>query len=256
MPQLLRTRASGVLLIVLLCACWEASVHSSLFKSESWPALTEIARVFGDGRRSTELFGEIGSSFRRMLQGFVLGSLMGLAGGVFMGFSRTVRSTLTLSLDLLRVIPIPALIPPAVLFLGLDDVMKVSIIAFAAIWPVLLNTLHGVSSVDEQLIETARTFKIPVTGLIRSVFVPAAAPMIVAGLRLSLAGALITTVVVEMIIGSSGIGAYIVLMEQAARVPEVYAAIFVLSALGYLMNQGLLWIEKRYIPWAFMMPPT
>lgn len=256
MTQLLRTRASGALLVILLCILWEASVRTSLVQSESWPALTEIGRVFADGHRTAELLGETGGSLRRMLQGFLLGSLIGLVAGVFMGFSRTVFSTLQLSLELLRVIPIPALVPPAVLFLGLDDTMKVSIIALAAIWPVLLNTLHGVRSVDETLIETTRTFKAPISSMIWSVFIPAAAPLIIAGLRLSIAAALITTIVAEMIVGSGGIGAYIVLMEQAARMPEVYAAIFVLSVLGYAMNRGLLWIENRYVPWASMMPAS
>lgn len=240
--------------MLLLCIGWEASVRTSLVQAESWPALTEVGRVFLDGRRAPELLGEIGGSLRRMLEGFLLGTLIGLVAGVFMGLSRRIFSTLELSLELLRVIPIPALVPPAVLFLGLDDTMKVSIIALAAIWPVLLNTMHGVRNVDETLIETARTFKVPVRRMIWSVFIPSAAPLIIAGLRLSIAAALITTVVAEMIVGSGGIGAYIVLMEQAARMPEVYAAIFVLSVLGYALNRGLLWIEDRYVPWASVMP--
>ena len=82
-----------------------------------------------------------------------------------------------------------------------------------------------------------------------SVVVPASAPLIIAGLRLSVAAALITTVVAEMIVGAGGIGAYIVLMEQAARMPEVYAAVIVLSASGYAINRVMVAVERRWLPW-------
>jgi ABC-type nitrate/sulfonate/bicarbonate transport system permease component len=244
-----QTPVSGVVLVLLLAVAWEATVRLGVVRAEAWPALTDIGRVFGEPARSAELLEQIGGSLSRMLQGFLLGSLAGLAVGVLMGMSQRACSTLDLSLQLLRVIPIPALIPPAILFLGLDDGMKVTIVAFAASWPVMLNAFHAVRGIDETLIETARTFNTPVAGMLRSVVIPAAAPLIMAGLRLSLASALITTVVAEMIVGAGGVGAYIVLMEQAARIPEVYAAVIVLSVVGYVLNRVMIALERLWLPW-------
>jgi ABC-type nitrate/sulfonate/bicarbonate transport system permease component len=244
-----QTPASGVCLILLLAAFWESSVRFDFVRAEAWPALTDIGRVFFEPTRSKELLREVGGSLSRMFQGLAIGCVTGLATGILMGVSRKAFSTLDLSLQLLRVIPIPALIPPAVLFLGLDDAMKIAIVALAAFWPTMLNAFHAVRGVDESLIETARTFNTPFGRTVWSVVVPASAPLIMAGLRLSAAAALITTVVAEMIVGAGGIGAYIVLMEQAARMPEVYAAVFVLSAVGYALNRVMVALERRWLPW-------
>jgi ABC-type nitrate/sulfonate/bicarbonate transport system permease component len=244
-----QTPASGIGLILVLAVVWESTVRLGWITADAWPALSDIGRVFFESARSTELLRETGGSLSRMLQGFFLGSLAGLATGILMGVSKRAFSTLDLSLQLLRVIPIPALIPPAILFLGLDNAMKVTIVAVASFWPVMLNAFHAVRGIDEALIETARTFNTPIAKTIRSVIIPAAAPLIMAGLRLSVAAALITTVVAEMIVGAGGIGAYIVLMEQAARMTEVYAAIIVLSIAGYVINRALVALERHWLPW-------
>ncbi len=241
--------ASGAGLVLLLAIAWEASVRTGWIAADAWPAPSEVVRLFFEPRRLTVLLHEAGGSLSRMLQGFLIGSLAGIATGIVMGISRRAFATLDPSFQLLRVIPVPALVPPAILFLGLDDAMKITIVAFAAFWPVMLNTLHAVRGIDEALIETARTFKIPVARRVRAVILPAAAPLIMAGLRLSAASALITTIVAEMIVGAGGIGAYIVLMEQAARMPEVYAAVIVLSVAGYAINRGMLSLERRWLPW-------
>lgn len=244
-----QTPASGVALVLLIALVWEGSVRLGWIRADAWPPLSGVLEVFAEPARSRELLGELGGSLFRMLQGFALGSLLGLAAGVLMGISRRVRSMLDLSLQLLRVIPVPAMVPPAMLFLGLDDAMKIAIVAFAAFWPVLLNSMHAVRGIDEVLIETARTFRTPLTRMVWAVILPGAAPLVIAGLRLSLASALITTIVAEMVVATGGIGAYIVLMEQAARMTDVYAAVILLSAVGYSLNWIVVTIEKRALPW-------
>jgi ABC-type nitrate/sulfonate/bicarbonate transport system permease component len=251
MPPFLRdSRASGYILIAGLAALWEASVRFDVVHGESWPPLSEVFAVLVDPQRSAEVLSELGNSAARMTEAFFIGGIAGILSGVAMGLSRRVYSTLELSVEFLRVVPIPALIPPAILFLGLEDMMKVSITALSVFWPVLLNAMYGVRGVDEALVETARTFRTGPQRMIWKVFVPAAAPWIIAGLRLGLGSALITTVVAEMIVGSTGIGAYIVLREQAGRMSEVYAAILALSLFGYAGNRLLLWCESTLAPWA------
>jgi ABC-type nitrate/sulfonate/bicarbonate transport system permease component len=253
---LARNRLSGLLLVIALALLWEASVRLGGIEADSWPALSSVFAVFLDPTRGAELFAEFGGSLARMARGYGLGAVAGVAFGLCMGASRAVHRTLELSFDLLRVVPSPALIPPLVLFLGIDDAMKIAIVALAVFWPVMLNTLHGVQGVEPALLDTARTFKIPRARVLLKLVLPAAAPLVFAGMRISLAIALIVTVVAEMIAGTGGIGFYILTMENAARAPEMYAGVVALSALGYTLNRLFLRIERARLRWYFQGATT
>jgi len=246
-----RSKLSGLLLVVALVALWEASVRTGLVEADAWPAPSRVLAVFADAERAAELVGELSGSLARMARGYALGVLAGAAVGLAMGVSRAVHRTLEPSFELLRVVPSPALIPPLVLFLGIDDAMKVAIVALAVFWPVMLNTYHGVRGVEPALLDTARTFQIPRLRALRHVVLPAAAPLVFAGMRISLAIALIVTVVAEMIAGTGGIGFYLLTMEHAARAPEMYAGVAALSVLGYALNRLFLRIEHARLRWYF-----
>lgn len=245
------TSLSGLGLVIVLALCWEASVRFGRVEADAWPALSSVFAVFLDRARAAELFAEFGGSLARMGRGYALGVLAGVLVGLAMGVSRAVHRTLELSFELLRVVPSPALIPPLVLFLGIDDAMKIAIVALVVFWPVVLNTYHGVQGVDRALLDTARTFKVPRGRVLFRIVLPAAAPLVFAGMRISLAIALIVTVVAEMIAGTGGIGFYILTMENAARAPEMYAGVAALSVLGYVLNRVFLRIERARLRWYF-----
>jgi ABC-type nitrate/sulfonate/bicarbonate transport system permease component len=244
-----RRAPTGVLLVALLAACWELAVRSGAIVADAWPALSVVGRVLLNPAGSGGLWRELGDTLLAMLRGFAIGSAVGIAGGVALGASRRLFSLLEPTLEVLRVIPLPALIPPALLAMGLGDGMKVAIVALASFWPVLLNTLHGVRGIDQTLVETAQTFRTPPWRFALSITLPAALPLVAAGLRIAVAAALVTTVVTEMIAGGSGIGVYIMTMQNAARMPEVYAALVLLSLAGYGLNRTLLGLERRLMPW-------
>ncbi len=246
--RLFRTRASGALLVALLLVLWQ---YSALYwvSSPNWPPVTQIVRALWSGFASGELFEVFGSSLYRMLSGYALGVAAALVIGMLMASMRMFHAALEPTVELLRPIPIPAIIPPLILVLGVDDAMKIFIVAFSAFFPVLVNTVSGVRAVDHVAVDVARTFR---AGRLRTalrVVLPASMPYILAGMRVSLALALIVTVVAEMIAGSSGIGYYIMTMQYAMRSGDMYAAIFVLAALGYALNRGFLAIEHRVLHW-------
>jgi ABC-type nitrate/sulfonate/bicarbonate transport system permease component len=243
-----RRAPTGVVLVVLLAAAWELAVRSGALQADAWPALSVVGAVFFE-RGAGELWRELGDSLQAMLRGFALGSLLGMAIGVPLGASRTLFKLLEPTLELLRVIPLPALVPPALLALGVGGGMKVAIVALATVWPVLLNTLHGVRGVEQSLVETAQTYRTPRGRFATRILLPAALPLVAAELRIAIASALVTTVVTEMIAGGSGIGVYIMTMQNAARMPEVYAALVLLSLTGYALNRGVLALERRLLPW-------
>jgi ABC-type nitrate/sulfonate/bicarbonate transport system permease component len=243
-----RSRASGALLIVALLALWQASALHWV-SSPNWPPVTEIVKAIAEGLRSGELVRVFGSSLYRMATGYALGAAAGLAIGLAMASLRLAHAALEPAVELLRPIPIPAIIPPLVLLLGVDDAMKIFVVAFSAFFPVLVNTIAGVRAVDRVATDVARTFGLSRLRTALRVVLPASLPYILAGMRVSLALALIVTVVAEMIAGSAGIGYYIMTLQYALRAPDMYAAIFLLAALGYVLNRGFLAIERRILHW-------
>jgi ABC-type nitrate/sulfonate/bicarbonate transport system permease component len=242
------TPAIGVALIALLLLLWQVSAVYWT-DSPNWPPLTDIAKAGVSGFASGELAVIFGSSLYRIAVGYLIGVACALGVGLLMANIRLVQVALDPIVELLRPIPIPAIVPPLILLLGVDDALKIFVIAFSVFFPVLVNTVSGVWAVDPVAIDVARTLRVGRLRAIARVIVPASLPYILAGMRISLALALVVTVVAEMIAGSSGIGYYLVSMQYAMRASDMYAAILVLAALGYALNRGFLIIERRCLHW-------
>ena len=248
LARLSRTRASGALLIVALLALWQASA-AWWVSSPNWPPVTQVLQALAAGVRSGELVEVFGSTLYRMAAGYAIGIAAGLGVGLLMASLRLAHAALEPAVELMRPIPIPAIIPPLILLLGVDDAMKIFVVAFSAFFPVLVNTIAGVRAVDPVAINVARTFGVSRLRTALRVVLPASLPYVLAGMRVSLALSLIVTVVAEMIAGSAGVGYYIMTMQYALRAPDMYAAIFLLAALGYVLNRGFLAIERRILHW-------
>ncbi len=248
MQAVIRQR-SGLLLIAALLLLWEASARSGLIVSENWPPVSVVFVALVRGISSGELIGVIGPTLYR----FALGYLIGISAGAMTGFAFALipllRRMSEPMIELLRPIPAPALVPPLVLFLGVDDLMKVTIIAVTAFFPVVINTMQGAVGVEPVYLAVARTFRTRIARVLTRIVVPATLPYVLAGMRISLALALVVTVVSEMIAGSSGVGYYLVLMQYAVRSAEMYAAIFAIAALGAVLNAGFVAVERRLIFW-------
>jgi ABC-type nitrate/sulfonate/bicarbonate transport system permease component len=166
-----------------------------------------------------------------------------------MGYWRVVYESFEIVVELLRAIPPPAVIPVAIVFLGIGDQMKVFIILFSCAFPILVNTMDGVRSVDPVLIRTARTFGLGQGTLLWKVVLPAASPFIMTGLRIAVAIALILVVISEMVGATSGIGYFILDSQRSFRIPQMYAGMLVLALLGYTLNRGFLLVDTRLMAW-------
>lgn len=241
-------RLLGVGLLLALLGLWQVSAQSWV-DSPNWPPVSEILRALAAGLGSGELTEVFGSTLWRMAVGFCLGSLAGVGLGLAMASLPRLEAALTPLVELLRPIPIPAIVPPLILLLGIDDAMKIFVVSFACFFPVLVNTAGGVRAVDATALDTARTLQVGRLRTLLQVVLPASLPYVLAGMRTSLALALIVSVVAEMIAGSEGIGYYIMTMQYAMRAGDMYAAIFLLAAVGYGLNLALLGVERRLLHW-------
>ena len=139
---------TGFVLVVALLALWELSVASGAVRSASWPALSQVLGSLQQGFRGEGWFAIFGSTLYRMAIGFLIAVVLGVAAGLVMGASSRVQRTFMPTVEIFRVLPIPAVVPPLIFFLGVDDPLKITVIALASFFPIALNAFAGVRAVD------------------------------------------------------------------------------------------------------------
>ena len=245
--QMFLERVPGVLLIVFLLALWEASVRLGWMVSPTWPAFSTVFHTFRENLADGTYLAVIGSSLRRLFIGYFLAVALAVSIGLAMGVWRSFFLLVEPLVEFLRPIPSPAYLPMAILFLGIDDGMKVFMVAFAAFFPILLNTVSGVRSVDPVLLETGKTFGYGRWQIIRKILLPASASFVLTGMRISLAIALIVTVIAEMVAGNSGIGFYVLNAQRSFLVPEMYAGVIALAFVGFGLNKIFVLLEHALL---------
>jgi NitT/TauT family transport system permease protein len=246
-----RLIGAGIVLVALLA--WEAATVGRWLNPFLFPPvhtiLARLAESLWDGR----LVAAIGASLARGGAGYLIAALAGIGLGTLAGYHRVMRQAIEPIVEFVRPLPSPAIIPVAILFLGIGASMKVFIVAWACFFPILLNTLDGVRAVPTPLIETSRNLGLGYVRTLRDVILPSASPTIATGLRISLAVMLILTVVSEMVAGSSGIGYLILEAERTFRVAEMYGFILALATVGFLLNRGFLAIDRWLLAWHHAM---
>ncbi|MGX1163692.1 ABC-type nitrate/sulfonate/bicarbonate transport system permease component [Arthrobacter sp. SLBN-100] len=188
-------------------------------------------------------------SIERLLAGWAIAVIVGIAVGFAIGllprFARYVEPPMTF----VRNLPPTALIPVFLLILGVGDSMKIIFISSTVVWPILLNTIDGVQSVDQTQLSTARSYGIRRSRVLSHIILPSALPKIFAALRISLSLALILMVISEMVAATNGIGFEILKGQRTFRIVDMWSGIIVLSVLGFLLNQIVQLIEHRALRW-------
>lgn len=208
----------------------------------AWAALVK-------GMTTGDLAMKLAATIERMVWGWLIASLVGIALGAAIGTSSALRAYVAPMLEFLRPLPASAIIPVAIAVLGLSDSMVLTVIAFGALWPVLLATIHGFSAVEPRLYEVGRALGLSRAAVIGKIALPSASPDILAGMRLGLTVALILAVVCEMLAGRDGLGNWILLAARSFRAPDLYAGVILLGALGYVSSVLLAALEARLLVW-------
>lgn len=201
------------------------------------------------GMTTGALLEKLLATIQRMLVGWLLASVVGIALGAAIGMSARLRAYLQPMLEFIRPLPASAIIPLAIALLGLSDAMVLAVIAFGALWPVLLATIHGFSAVEPRLYEVGRALGLSRLDTIRKLALPSASPDILAGMRLGLTVSLILSVVCEMIAGRDGLGNWILLAARSFRAPDLYAGVILLGAIGLVSAIAVASVERRLLIW-------
>jgi NitT/TauT family transport system permease protein len=239
----------GLLVVALCLAGWEVAARSRPDLAIHFPPASVVLRALAGIVWSGDLAVHALASLRRFAEGYLLAAVLAVGGGLVLGLSRRLHALVEPLIELLRPMPSVAIIPVAILFLGIGDQMKVAVTVYACAWPILLNTIDGVRSVDRVLVATAATFRLSAWQRFWKVMLPAASPQIVTGLRVSLAIALVLVTTSEMVVSNDGLGYYVLDLQRSFQMAEMYAAVVALGLIGYALNRLFLLLDGRIMGW-------
>lgn len=225
---------------------WLAAVTST---NELLPTPGAVARAGWDGLRDGDLLTQTWASLRRVLIGFVLGVAVAVPTGFLMGWYRWANGALEPWVQFLRTIPPLALIPLVIIFLGVGESAKISLIFLASYLSCVIAVVQGVRNVDRVLLNAARVLGAKDHHLFLRVVVPASLPYLFVGMRVALGNAWATLVAAELIAANTGLGHMMKTAGTYFEVPTVIVGVIVIGVLGMAMDRIVLYLDRRLTRW-------
>lgn len=234
----------GLLLPAAILLTWQIVTTSGLVEPYRLPAPAAVFEAGVELAESGQLWTHIAISVQRVLLGFAIGSVIGLAVAGLVGLSRLGDVLLSPTLAAVRAVPSLAWVPLLILWMQIGEESKVTLIAIGAFFPVYTTVASALRHVDPQLVEAGRSFSLRGWSLFRTVQLPAVVPSVVAGLRLALAQAWLFLVAAELIASSMGLGFLLTDSQSTGRVDRILLSIVLLALLGTITNSVLALLEK------------
>lgn len=232
--------------VVLVALWWLVTEHS---KSTFFPPLREIVDNFRQTWLFTDVKSELAPTAYHFAAGLAIAVFVGVVGGIPLGLSARARRDLSPITEFSRAVPLAALVPIGLVLFGPGAEMEITLIAFASVWPVMLNTADGIRGVDPVLLDSARVYGASGRRLVLGVALPAAMPRMFAGIRISVALAVAAAVIANMFASSAGLG-YVVVQAQAQyNVLGTWSGVLLIGLLGLAANGVFLLVEHRALAW-------
>lgn len=247
--RVLGRAATRTVALIALLAAWETLPRIGVVDSVFLPPLSEVLAAWWELARSGDLATHLEASLVRTTTGFALAAGIAIPLGLLIGGSRRVADLLNPLLEVFRNTAVLALLPVFVLILGIGETSKIAIVMYACSWPILLNTVSGVRGVDPLLLKSARSMGLRGPKLFAKVVLPAAVPTIFTGIRLAGAVSILVLIAAEMVGAKAGLGYLINYAQYNFAIPDMYAGIITISAIGVGFNYGLLLLERRFSTW-------
>lgn len=232
-----------------MAGSWEAASRAGLVSPLYFPAPSRIAATLAALAADGTLAGHLAVTLGRVGVGFLLGALPALGLGLLAGWLPRVRTAVDPLVAALHPVPKIAFLPLLMLLVGVGELSRLVIVALGSFFPVLINAMAGVRQIGPIPFEVARTCGAGPWLTFRRIVVPGSLPSVLAGVRLGLNRALLLAITVELIGARQGLGAMIWLARETFRTEELYAALFVISALGVGLNASLQRARRRAGPW-------
>ena len=233
----------------LVIAVWQVLSSIGFIPARILPAPSDVVLAGWKLVQSGELARNIWVSFWRASVGFAIGGGIGFVFGLANGVSRLSEQVTDTTLQMVRNVPHLALIPLVILWFGIDEQAKIFLVALGVFFPVYINTLHGIRTVDPQLVEMARTYGMSNFELFWRVILPSALPAIFVGVRFALGIMWLTLIVAETIAASSGIGYMAMQAREFLLVDIVVFSILIYALLGKLADSTARLLERLTLSW-------
>jgi sulfonate transport system permease protein len=245
-------RADGLvqwIVPLVILVVWQAACATGWVPARVLPAPSAVAVAGWKLLLSGELARNIWVSFWRAGIGFVIGGGIGFAFGLANSLSQLSNRLTDTSLQMVRNIPHLALIPLVILWFGIDESAKLFLVALGVFFPIYINTLHGIRTVDPQLIEMGRIYGMSDGELFRRVIFPGALPSIFVGIRFALGIMWLTLIVAETIAASSGLGYMAMQAREFMQIDVVVLSILIYALLGKLADSASRVLERLTLSW-------
>jgi ABC-type nitrate/sulfonate/bicarbonate transport system permease component len=233
--------------VLLIALWWIVSARSTSF---FWPPLSVILRAFPETWTADPILHDVLPSLARLAIGYLSALVLGVAAGIAIGSFRTLRALCEPALEFLRAVPPPVLVPVIALFAGYTGwTSKVITIALGCLWPILLNTVEGVRSLDEVLRDTARSYRLGRAATLYHVILRGSSPRIATGARQSLSIGVILMVISELFGANRGLGAAVVQFQRGFEIPQMWTGIILLGLIGVALSGLFRLVEHRALAW-------
>jgi sulfonate transport system permease protein len=241
--------AVPLVLPAVLLVVWELLSRYGVIRLSVLPPPSTIGETLLDLLGTGELFHHLGISLSRVLTGFALGAGAGLGLGLVIGLSPVVERALALVTAVLRPVPIIAWVPMLILWMGIDEGSKITLIAIGSFWPVLLNVVHGVRNTDRKIIEVGLVLRKSHWQLLWQVVLPSSLPAIFTGLRIGIGIAWMSVVAAELVAASSGIGYLIMYARELSQPDVMLVGVVSIGVTGLAIDILIRGIEARVLRW-------
>jgi ABC-type nitrate/sulfonate/bicarbonate transport system permease component len=234
---------------LLLLLVWELCARGRYIDIRFFPAPSAILAHLADLAASGSLWGDLGASLRRLAVGLLVGGIPGVVLGLAIGLYRPLRAAVDPLIAGTYPIPKSSLLPLVLLIFGFGEASKIVMVSIGVFYPVVINTAAGVAQIPVTYMDVARSFKAGPWNTFRYIAFPGALPLIMTGIRLGAGMGLVLIAIAEMIGAKSGLGYMIWNAWEVFDVEKMYAGLFVIAIIGFLLNLALDALERVVTPW-------
>jgi len=247
----LRAKRLGLNLVgaAAILLAWEACAGLDIINPFLLPPPSRLLSTFGEMLGNGLLLTHAAASLERVLVGFLIAAVVGMAAGVALGWWNTASELLQPIIEALRPIPPIAWTPLAILWFGIGNAPSYFLVFVGAVFPVFVNTFAAVRGLDRTQVNAALCLGAGSRLLLTDVVIPASLPIIFPGLRIALGVGWMCVVAAELIAAQSGLGYLIQQSRLLLQTQNVLTGMIAIGIIGFAMNAGMLWLERRLIPW-------
>jgi len=243
------SKIRGLLSIIGLLVVWEAAVRFHFVEAFALTSPTMIVQDMAHLIATGELQRHIAASMTRILAGYSVALVAGVFVGVLMGWFKLLDDFIDPIVEVFRPVSPLAILPLAILWLGIGQASKVFVVAYGCVFPIMLNTYAGVRSVPRSTIEAARIMGARPDEMLRKVVLPHSLPLIMTGARISFAVSLIVIIAAEMVAADTGLGYMILTAQQTFHTSDLFAGIVTIAIIGFVGDRLLRLLRARLCPW-------